>query len=254
VQCPSDALLDISSVAPLAGAGVISGKRILLVEDEPTLSMLLAERLEKEGYSVSACHDGEQGLMNALRAPFDLVLLDVKLPKKSGFDVCRELRHHSLSLPILMLTARSDVKDRVKGLKIGADDYLAKPFDVTELLARIEALLRRANNLPPQCMNSVFCFGDLIIDLDKQEVLRNGTPLEMTAKEFALLRYFIANPDVRLSRQKILEEVWGYKGVLNTRTVDLHIAQLRQKIEADAKHPRYIVTIFGSGYRFVPLA
>jgi two-component system, OmpR family, alkaline phosphatase synthesis response regulator PhoP len=231
---------------------VIRGKRILLIEDEPTLSMLLEERLEKDGYDVSACHDGEQGLMNALRAPFDLVLLDVKLPKKSGFDVCRELRRHSVSLPILMLTARSDVKDRVKGLKMGADDYLGKPFDVTELLARIEALLRRANHLPPQFTDSVFCFGDLIIDLDKQEVLREGTPLEFTAKEFALLQYFVANPDQRLSRQKLLEEVWGYKGVLNTRTVDLHIAQLRQKVELDAKHPRHILTVFGSGYRFVP--
>lgn len=227
-------------------------RRILLVEDEPTLSLLLQERLVKEGYSVSPCQDGEQALMQALQEPIGLVVLDVKLPKKNGFDVCRELRHHGFNSPILMLTARSDVKDRIKGLKTGADDYLGKPFDVNELLARIEALFRRLNNAAPQLIDPVFCFGDLIVDMKKAEILRNGAPVVLTAKEFGLLRYFIANPNERLSRQTLLEQVWGYRQVLNTRTVDLHVAQLRQKLEPDPKHPRHILTIFRSGYKFVP--
>ena len=226
--------------------------QILLVEDEPTLSLLLKERLEKEGYCVSTCQDGEKGLTHALGGTFDLVLLDVRLPGRSGFGVCRELRRHSINVPILMLTARGDVKDRVKGLKIGADDYLAKPFDVKELLARIEALLRRANNSPPQLIDPVFRFGNVIVDVGKEEVLRDGLPIELTAKEFGLLRYFISNPDVRLSRQVLLKHVWGYNQVLNTRTVDLHIAQLRQKLEVNPKQPRHILTAFRSGYEFVP--
>ena len=175
-------------------------RRILLVEDEATLSLLLQERLEKEGYSVSTCKDGVQGLAQALRGSFDLLLLDIRLPGRNGFDVCRELRRHSVNVPVLMLTARGDVKDRVKGLKIGADDYLTKPFDVAELLARMEALLRRANNTPPQLIDPVFSFGDVIVDVKKEEVARNGMPVELTAKEFALLRYFISNPNQRLRR------------------------------------------------------
>lgn len=227
-------------------------KRILLVEDEPTLSLLLQERLQKEGYAVSSSLDGEQALSLALRGPVDLVVLDIKLPKRNGFEVCRELRRRGLNLPVLMLTARSDVKDRIKGLKIGADDYLGKPFDVNELLARIEALFRRANNLAPQLIDSVFSFDDVVVDLKKAEVLRGGQPVELTAKEFGLLEYFIANPNERLSRQTLLEQVWGYKQLLNTRTVDLHVAQLRQKIEPEPKNPRHILTVFRSGYKFVP--
>lgn len=227
-------------------------KQILLIEDELTLALLLQERLEKEGYSVSTCKDGLDGLTQALRGDFDLLILDIRLPGKNGFDICRELRGHSKNVPILMLTARGHVKDRVKGLKIGADDYLAKPFDVSELLARMEALLRRANGLPAQLIDSVFCFGDVIVDVNKEEVLRNGAPVELTAKEFGLLRYFIANPNQRIPRQTLLEQVWGYKGVVNTRTVDLHVAQLRQKLEPSPKKPCHILTVFRSGYKFVP--
>src|SRR5215469_10579496 len=227
-------------------------KSILIIEDEPTLALLLHERLEKEGYSVATCGDGEAGLAQALRGAFDLLVLDIKLPRRNGFEVCRELRRHCVNVPVFMLTARGDVKDRVKGLKMGADDYLAKPFDVTELLARMEAVLRRSNGSPPQLIDSIFCFGDVTVDLEKEEVLRNGNPLELTAKEFALLRYFIAKPNERLSRQILLEEVWSYKGLLHTRTVDLHVAQLRQKLEPDPKHPRHILTVFRSGYKFVP--
>lgn len=227
-------------------------RRLLLIEDEPTLALLLQERLEREGYAVATCNDGERGLAQALRGAFDLIVLDIRLPRKNGFDVCRELRRHLLNTPVLMLTARGNVKDRVKGLKIGADDYLAKPFDVAELLARIEALLRRANNSLPQLIDPLFCFGDVIVDAGKQEVLRNGMPVELTAKEFGLLRYFIAKPNERLTRPMLLAQVWGYNGDVNTRTVDLHVAQLRQKLEANPRNPRHILTLFRSGYKFVP--
>jgi two-component system, OmpR family, alkaline phosphatase synthesis response regulator PhoP len=226
--------------------------RVLLVEDEATLSLLLRERLEREGYSVTACKDGEQGLTQALGGTFGLLLLDIKLPGQSGFDVCRELRRHCIHVPVLMLTARGDVKDRVKGLKTGADDYLVKPFEVAELLARMEALLRRANNLPLHLMDSLFSFGNVVVDLRNEEVLRHGSPIELTRREFELLRYFVSHPDVRISREVLLKQVWGYQGLPNTRTVDVHIAQLRQKLEVNPKSPRHILTAHRSGYKFVP--
>jgi two-component system alkaline phosphatase synthesis response regulator PhoP len=227
-------------------------RRILLIEDEATLSLLLRERLEREGYSVTACKDGEQGLTQALGGTFDLLLLDIKLPGRDGFDVCRELRRHSMNVPVLMLTARGDVNDRVKGLKIGADDYLVKPFEVVELLARMEALLRRASNLPPQPIHSLFRFETVVVDLSREEVLRDGSPVDLTAREFELLRYFVSHPDERISREALLKEVWGYEGLPNTRTVDVHVAQLRQKLESNPKSPRHILTAHGSGYKFVP--
>lgn len=227
-------------------------QRLLLIEDERTLSLLLQERLEKEGFSVAACANGEQGLAQALKGGFDLLLLDIRLPGRNGFEVCRELRRHGSNVPILMLTARGDVKDRVKGLNLGADDYLPKPFEVSELLARIGALLRRANNIPPQLIEPPFCFGDVRVDLNKVEVLREGVAVELTTKEFELLRYFISHPDVRISREVLLEKVWGYPQTPNTRTVDVHVAQLRQKLETNPKEPRHILTVYGSGYKFVP--
>ena len=226
--------------------------RILLIEDEATLSLLLRERLEKEGYSVAACKDGEQGLAEALREAYDLLLLDIQLPGRNGFEVCRELRRHCMNVPVLMLTARGHVNDRVKGLKTGADDYLIKPFEVAELLARMEALLRRANNSPPQLIDSLFCFGNVVVNLRKQEVLREGSPVELTAREFELLRYFVSHPDERISRDALLKQVWGYQGLPNTRTVDVHVAQLRQKLETDPKSPRHILTAHRSGYKFIP--
>ena len=229
-------------------------QQILLIEDEATLSLLLHERLEKEGYSVTTCRDGEQGLAQAISGTFNLLLLDIRLPGRNGFDVCRELRRHCINVPILMLTARGDVKDRVKGLKLGADDYLAKPFDVAELLARMEALLRRANNSPPQLIDSVFCFGNVIVDLRNEEVMRDGLPVELTAREFGLLRYFVSHPNERITREALLKQVWGYQGLPNTRTVDVHVAQLRQKLESNPKTPRHILTEHRSGYKFVPFS
>jgi two-component system, OmpR family, alkaline phosphatase synthesis response regulator PhoP len=226
--------------------------RILLIEDEPTLSLLLGERLEREGYAVTRCADGEQGLAKAMREHFDLLLLDIKLPGRNGFEVCRELRRHCINVPVLMLTARGDVSDRVKGLRTGADDYLVKPFEVMELLARLEALLRRANNVPPQLIDSLFCFGSVIVDLRKNEVLRDGLSIDLTTRELGLLRYFVAHPDEVLSREALLKKVWGYPGLPNTRTVDVHVAQLRQKLESNPKAPRHFLTAHRSGYKFVP--
>src|SRR5262249_39827516 len=183
---------------------------------------------------------------------FDLVLLDVKLPGRNGFEVCRELRRHSINVPIFMVTARGDLDDRVRGLKIGADDYLVKPFEVVELLARMEALLRRANNLPPQLIDSLFCFGNVIVNLRKNEVLRDGRSIALTTREFELLRYFVAHPDEVIAREALLKEVWGYRGLPNTRTVDFHVAQLRQKLESNPKAPRHFLTAHRSGYKFVP--
>lgn len=227
-------------------------KHILLVEDEATLSRLLRDRLETEGYTVVTCADGAQGLDRASAGGMDLLVLDIRLPGRDGFEICQELRRQRIDIPILMLTARSDLKDRVKGLKIGADDYLSKPFEVDELLARIEALLRRAGKPSTQRSDALFCFADIAVDLENQEMQRGGRPVELTAKEFALLRHFITHPNRHLSREAILKEVWGYTHVPNTRTVDLHVSQLRQKIEASPKEPRHILTAFGSGYKFVP--
>src|SRR5215467_4305502 len=225
--------------------------RLLLIEDETTLSLLLRDRLEVEGYEVAVSKDGEHGLALALAEPFSLVILDIKLPCKDGFDVCRELRRHSISVPVLILTARSDVSDRVKGLKLGADDYLSKPFEVEELLARIEALLRRAK-ATHKLADSVFSFDDLTVDFRRKEVTRRGQVIELSAREFQLLSYLIAHREVAISREELLDKVWGFQSIPNTRTVDVHIAQLRQKLEDNPKEARYIVTVYGCGYKFVP--
>jgi two-component system alkaline phosphatase synthesis response regulator PhoP len=173
------------------------------------------------------------------------------LPGRSGFDICRELRHRDIDLPILMLTARGGVDDRVTGLKLGADDYLAKPFEVSELLARIEALLRRAK-ATRKLADSVFCFEDLTVDFRRKEVTRRGQAIELSAREFQLLSYLIAHREAAISREELLDKVWGYQSIPNTRTVDVHVAQLRQKIEDNPKEARYIVTVYGCGYKFVP--
>jgi two-component system alkaline phosphatase synthesis response regulator PhoP len=224
--------------------------RLLLVEDECNLAFLLSERLHREGYEVETCPDGDQGLIQAASGGYDLAILDIMLPGRSGFEVCRELRHRGIGLPILMLTARGDVSDRVTGLKLGADDYLSKPFEVSELLARIEALLRRAR-ATPKVADSVFTFGDLTVDLRAKEVMRRGQVVELSAREFQLLHYLIIHREAAISREELLDKVWGYQSIPNTRTVDVHIAQLRQKIEDNAKEARYIVTVYGCGYKFM---
>jgi two-component system alkaline phosphatase synthesis response regulator PhoP len=223
--------------------------RILLVEDDPGLRLTLTHRLESEGYLVDTAADGEDGLARAARDCFDLVILDVMLPRKSGFDVCRDLRQRGLMTPVLMLTARHQVVDRVVGLKLGADDYLAKPFEMAELLARVEARLRRRNlGDPPR---PVYQFGPVAVDFRRTEVTRDGQPVDLSAKEFQLLKYFVAHRGATLSRNELLDEVWGYDAMPTTRTVDVHVAWLRRKLEANPKHPQFILTIHGLGYKFV---
>jgi two-component system alkaline phosphatase synthesis response regulator PhoP len=224
--------------------------RVLLVEDEPGLVLTLTDRLHSEGYTITQATDGETGLNRASVEPYDLIVLDLMLPRKNGLDVCRDLRQRGVSTPILMLTARDQVVDRVVGLKIGADDYLTKPFEVIELLARIEALLRRAPSLPSQSAEC-YAFGNVQIDFKRTQVERDGQSVDLSALEFRLLRYFIQHRDVTLSRERLLNEVWGYHAMVSTRTVDVHIAWLRQKLEPNHRHPQYILTVHGIGYKFV---
>lgn len=224
-------------------------RRILLVEDEPGLVMTLKDRFASEGYTVETAHDGEQGLQRAAGEPFDLVILDVMLPHRNGFDVCRELRKRGSQTPVLMLTARGQVVDRVVGLKLGADDYLIKPFDMSELLARVEALLRRAP-APHVADDSTYQFNDVLVDFRAAEVFRGGEHIEMSAREFQLLRYFIEHRGAALTRDELLNEVWGYNAMPSTRTVDVHVAWLRQKLEPNPRHPQFILTVHGLGYKF----
>jgi two-component system alkaline phosphatase synthesis response regulator PhoP len=223
-------------------------KRILLIEDEEALRMTLNDRLEGEGYAVECAADGKEGYQTAMRGDFDLVLLDVMLPRKNGFDICRDLRKAGNVTPILMLTARGQVIDKVLGLKIGADDYLTKPFEMMELMARVEALLRRAPIV--QTERNIHEFGPLRIDLRGTSVSRDGRIVPLSAREFQLLRYFVEHRGATLSRDVLLKEVWGYNADAFTRTVDVHVASLRQKLEKDPKQPSLIVTVLGLGYKF----
>ena len=222
---------------------------ILLVEDEEALRMTLSDRLLSEGYEVECAGDGEEGLRCALEATHDLIVLDIMLPRKNGFDVCRDVRQAGLTMPILMLTARGQTVDKVVGLKLGADDYLTKPFEMMELLARVEALLRRGRRRTPGS-NAICQIGSLRIDLRGTEVSRNGSVVNLSAREFQLLRYLVEHRGATLSRDEILREVWGYSAETFTRTVDVHIASLRQKLEENPKQPQLILTVSGLGYKF----
>jgi two-component system alkaline phosphatase synthesis response regulator PhoP len=223
--------------------------RILVVEDEEVIRMTLGDRLENEGYTVEFAVDGEEAVRKATHNAYDLILLDVMLPRKSGYDVCRDIRMAGNVVPIIMLTARGQTVDKVLGLKIGADDYVTKPFDAGELLARIEALLRRAN-IPATA--GVQRFGSVQVDLRGTTVTRNGNVVPLSAREFQLLRYFVEHRGTTLSRDVLLKEVWSYSTEAFTRTVDVHVASLRQKLEDDPKKPTLIVTVPGLGYRFAP--
>jgi len=213
-------------------------KRLLLVEDEPGLVLTLTDRLAREGYAVESSADGESGLERAAKEPFDLVLLDVMLPRLNGFDVLRDLRRRGIETPVIMLTARGQVTDKVVGLKLGADDYVTKPFEMMELLARIEAKLRRAPATPHPAEG--YQFGDMRVDFRRADVMKNGEPVEVSAREFQLLKYFIEHRGATLTREELLNEVWGYNAMPSTRTVDVHVAWLRQKI----------LTVHGLGYKF----
>ena len=221
-------------------------RNILLIEDEKNLRTTLGDRLRKEGYIVDFAIDGIEGLGKATRQPFDLIILDVMLPGKNGFDVCRDIRGAGLSTPILLLTARTETVEKVLGLKLGADDYVTKPFDSLELLARVEALLRRA---PMRTGHNIYQFGPLSVDTRRGNVTKGGAPVDLSAREFQLLRYLIERPGISLPRDQILRDVWGYESDTLTRTLDVHISTLRQKLEDDPKKPDLIVTVPGVGYK-----
>jgi two-component system alkaline phosphatase synthesis response regulator PhoP len=204
--------------------------------------------LTSEGYAVDTA-DGAVGLERATNEAYDLIVLDVMLPRMNGFDVCREVRQRGVTTPILMLTARGQVVDKVVGLKLGADDYLTKPFEAIELMARLEALLRRRPSRP-QPGGDIYRFGDVVVDFRRAEVTRAGQRVDLSAREFKLLRHFIEHRGATLSRDELLSEVWGYDEMPLTRTVDVHVAGLRQKIESTPKSPEYILTIHGLGYKF----
>jgi two-component system alkaline phosphatase synthesis response regulator PhoP len=221
----------------------------LLVEDEPGLVMTLTDRMAGEGYDVSSVSDGEAALELVDHESFDLILLDVMLPGKNGFDVCRDIRQRGIETPVLMLTARSQVVDKVVGLKLGADDYLTKPFEMMELMARVEALMRRAPVPKGEAAGS-YTFGSIRIDFRSAEVTRDGEPVELSALEFKLLRYFIEHRGATISRDELLDKVWGYDAMPYSRTVDVHVSWLRQKLEANPSHPVYILTVHRQGYKF----
>src|SRR5918993_1280110 len=223
--------------------------RVLLVEDEPGLQLTLTDRLLAEGYTVETAADGDTAIRRGGGEPFDVIVLDVMLPGRDGFEVAKTLRQQGVMTPILMLTARTLVVDRVVGLKLGADDYLTKPFDTMELLARLEALLRRAPSKSGVALER-YQFGDVAVDVRRAEVTREGQPVELSAKEFQLLRYFIEHRGSTLSRESLLQHVWGYTAMPSTRTVDVHVAWLRQKLEPNPRVPQYILTVHGLGYKF----
>jgi len=223
--------------------------KLLLVEDEPGLVMTLTDRLVAEGYEVETVGTAPAAVERGGMAAHDLILLDVMLPGGNGFDVCRTLRQRGVRSPILMLTARGQVVDRVVGLKLGADDYLVKPFDMAELLARIEALLRRA---PAAAItHDSFRFADVVVDFRRAEVTKAGRPIDLSAREFKLLRYFAEHVGATISRDELLNEVWGYNSMPSTRTVDVHVAWLRQKLETNPRHPQHLLTVHGLGYKFI---
>jgi two-component system response regulator VicR len=230
-------------------AGPSTSPRVLVVEDEPEMRDLLADNLELEGYRVSAVGSAEEALQRIERHPFALILLDVMLPRASGFELCRTVRSRDPRIPIIMLTARTDESDRVLGLDLGADDYVSKPFSVRELLARVRAQLRREGMDAPD--ETEFVFGDVRVNLRTGSVTRRHRHLELSSHEFELLRYLIAHRGEVVSREQLLRDVWGYSQLSVTRTVDNYIFRLRNHVEPKPHDPRFIVTVHGSGYRLV---
>ncbi|MCK4645020.1 MAG: response regulator transcription factor [Candidatus Aminicenantes bacterium] len=223
-------------------------KKILIIEDEESILLALEDNLALEGYEVSSATDGEQGFSMAKEHGYDLIILDIMLPKMSGFDICRELRQAGMTTPILMLTAKSQEVDKVLGLELGADDYVTKPFSPRELLARVKALLRRAKQ--PKKDIDRYRFGDIEVDFIKYEIRKKGKSIYLTALEFALLHFLIKHKEQVVSRDSILDEVWGDEVYVLPRTVDKHIAELRKKIEDKPSSPKYIIGVRGVGYKF----
>ena len=223
--------------------------KVLIIEDEPNMVLGLKDSCEYEGYEVAVARNGKEGLEKATTEKPDIILLDVMLPLMSGIDVCRALRTRGIETPILMLTARSQEIDKVIGLEVGADDYVTKPFSIKELLARIRAHLRRATKQVVDIES--FSFGDVELNFKKYAARKGGQALDLSAREFEILRYLIRHRGEIVTRDQLLDEVWGYRSTPVTRTVDNHIARLRQKIEQDPSEPQHIITVHRLGYRFI---
>jgi two-component system, OmpR family, alkaline phosphatase synthesis response regulator PhoP len=223
-------------------------ENILLVEDDQALRNMLEIRLRAEGYVVDIAKDGLEGLQKATNLPFDLIILDVRMPYRNGFEVCRDVRQEGMATPILILTVKDQVFDKVVGLNLGADDYMTKPFEAAELLARIQAILRR---VPVRIGPRVHDFGSIHVDVPRAEVSRDGKPLNLTRREFQLLCYLIERAGGAVPRTELLRSLWGYEASAFTRTVDAHVSSLRQKLEDNSEEPELILTIPGVGYKFV---
>lgn len=224
--------------------------KVLIIEDERDLVTGLKDNFEFEGYQVSAAFDGEAGLESALKERPDLILLDVMLPRMNGLDVCRRLRRQGVEAPIIMLTARSAELDKVVGLEVGADDYITKPFSLREVLARVRAALRRASGLIADL--ETFEFGKICLNFRKHQATKDGQPLELSPREFSTLKFLVQHREETVTRDQLLDEVWGLDNYPFTRTVDNHIAKLRQKIEDSASGPKHIITVHRMGYKFIP--
>jgi len=223
-------------------------ENVLVVEDEQVLRNALEVRLRAEGYVVDTAADGDEGLLKATELPFDLIILDIMLPYRSGLDVCRGVRQKGLATPILMLTVRDQTVDKVVGLSIGADDYLTKPFEAPELIARIQTLLRR---VPVRAGQVVHQIGTLRVDVQRETVMRNGKPVKLTSREFRLLCYLMERTGSTVPRTELLNSLWGHEEGTSTRTIDVHVASLRRKLEYNPKRPELILTTPGVGYKFV---
>ncbi len=251
INCAADARGRLARTEHRSDSEATSGARtrILIIEDEPAMVAGLRDNFEYEGYEVISAVDGEAGLERVLADDPDLVVLDVMMPRMSGLEVCKRVKAKRPSVPIIMLTARGQEIDKVVGLELGADDYVTKPFSIRELMARVKAVLRRVS--PQVQVPEVYRFSDVEVNIRGNEVRRAGKPVALSAKEFALLAYFISHPAETLSRDRLLDAVWGYENYPSTRTVDTHIVHLRQKLEPNPEVPRFILTIHGSGYKFV---
>ncbi len=226
--------------------------KILIVEDEPNMRMGLRDNLEFEGYEVDIAEDGETGLNKILEEKYNLILLDVMMPKMSGFDVCKTARKEGVSTPIILLTAKGEEIDKVLGLELGADDYITKPFSLRELLARIKAILRRSQDIQTEDeLDKVLSIGKLQIDFSSYTAVEEDKPVQMSHKEFEILNYLWKHKNKTVSRDDLLSNIWGYEETPTTRTVDNFILKLRQKIENDFNHPQIIITVHGIGYKLI---
>ena len=230
----------------------MANEKILVVDDEEHIAELISYNLTSNGYKVITANNGIDAIKLAIEEKPSLILLDLMIPGKDGYDVCKEVRGNSevKNIPIIMLTAKSEELDKILGLELGADDYITKPFSVRELLARVKAVLRRFYIVEPE--SNVLTFGDLVADFEKRELVIKDKKLDLTLKEFELLEILIRNKGKILTRDTLLDKIWGYEYIGETRTVDVHIRYLRKKIEEDDKNPKFIETIRGVGYRFNP--